>query len=299
MNKYIDSKLTIKKINMINLLAILPLLISGFYKNGIKLYALGLVNIFGLFKPLIFDILGLVIGMLVPFIVDNYIKHKKRKILSYLTMSNYPYYGLILASIISINTPIYIFLLVIFICSFLSLILKKPNVNIVCLMALLIILIMNLKGNFSFQNIYESTNNFHLNPLDYFMGKGSGGINSNNIILLIISIIILFSQDYYKKEIPLYAFITYFSLILVYGLYKNNIILILDSLFSNSVLFSYVFIASDMKTSPYTKLGKIIYAILIGIITFILYMYYPELAGIGAILIGSLCAKTIDKMVER
>ena len=64
MNKYIDSKLTIKKINIINLLAILPLLISGFYKNGIKLYALGLVNIFGLFKPLIFDILGLVIALI-------------------------------------------------------------------------------------------------------------------------------------------------------------------------------------------------------------------------------------------
>ena len=55
------------------IICLIPLYLYGFYKNGIKLYALGLVNIFGLFKPLIFDILGLVIGMLVPFIVDNYI----------------------------------------------------------------------------------------------------------------------------------------------------------------------------------------------------------------------------------
>ena len=66
--RYFDAKLNIKKINNIMLLSIIPLVIAGFYKNGIKLYTQGLVNLFGMFKPLIFDILGIVIGMIVPFI---------------------------------------------------------------------------------------------------------------------------------------------------------------------------------------------------------------------------------------
>ena len=119
MNRFIDTKLNIKKINNIMLLSIIPLVIAGFYKNGIKLYTQGLVNLFGMFKPLIFDILGIVIGMMVPFIYDRFIKHKNTKLISCINMYNYPFYGLLLASVISINTPIYVFAIVCFVCLFL------------------------------------------------------------------------------------------------------------------------------------------------------------------------------------
>lgn len=298
MNRFIDSKINIKKINITMLVALIPLLLAGFYKNGIKLYTSGFANIFNMFKPLIFDILGLIIGMLVPFIYDK-VKHINNKFIDYLSISNYPFYGLLLASIISINTPIYLFVIVCFICLFIFKLFKRKYINIVAIMGLIIIIIMNIVGDFSFLNIYEKTNNLHLSPLDYIMGMGSGGINTTNIILLLVSVIILFSRDFYKKEIPIYSFITYFILVVILGITKNDIILVLDSLFSSSILFTFVFIATDYKTSPITKLGMIIYAILIGVITFVLYLYYPELAGIGAVLIGSLCSTKIDKIVER
>ena len=274
-------------------------LLTEKFKNGIKLYTQGLVNLFGMFKPLIFDILGIVIGMMVPFIYDRFIKHKNTKLISCINMYNYPFYGLLLASVISINTPIYVFAIVCFVCLFLYKLMKKKYVNVVAVMALIIFIIMNLVGDFSFLNVYEKMNNLHLRPLDYFMGMGSGGINTTNIILLLISVIILFCQDFYKKEITISSFVTYFILIIIYGFIKGDIILVLDSLFSNSVLFTFVFIATDYKTSPITTTGKVIYGILIGIIAFVLYMYYPELAGIGAVLIGSICASKIDKIVER
>ena len=93
---------------------------------------------------------------------------------------------------------------------------KKKYVNVVAVMALIIFIIMNLVGDFSFLNVYEKMNNLHLRPLDYFMGMGSGGINTTNIILLLISVIILFCQDFYKKEITISSFVTYFILIIVY-----------------------------------------------------------------------------------
>lgn len=70
-------------------------------------------------------------------------------------------------------------------------------------------------------------NNLHLRPLDYFMGMGSGGINTTNIILLLISVIILFCQDFYKKEITISSFVTYFILIIIYGFIKEILFLYL------------------------------------------------------------------------
>ena len=51
--------------------------------------------------------------------------------------------------------------------------------------------------------------------------------------------------------------------------------------------------------SPCTYKGKIIYSVLIGIITFLLYLVKPELASIGAIFVLSLSSKILDKLVER
>ena len=96
MNRFINTKLNIKKINNIMLLSIIPLVIAGFYKNGIKLYTQGLVNLFGMFKPLIFDILGIVIGMIVPFIYDRYMVCKILQI-SYSTYNMYIDDGIIKA----------------------------------------------------------------------------------------------------------------------------------------------------------------------------------------------------------
>ena len=69
MNKtYLKAKDNIKSINLNIFIALLPLLFTGFYKNGLKLYMNNLVSVYGLFKPLLFDIIGLLCGIIVNII---------------------------------------------------------------------------------------------------------------------------------------------------------------------------------------------------------------------------------------
>lgn len=298
MNNFIKSKLTIKKINITLLISLIPLILAGFYKNGIKLYYLKYINIINMLKPLLLSLIGYLLGIIVNIIYDK-IKKKHTPLKTLIQDSFYPYYGLLIASLISINTPYYIFIPVTFILLLINKIINNKNINIVALTVLIIILLMNITNNFTYLNIYEQTNNLHLEPLDYFLGMGSGGINTTNILLLLLSIIILFKEEFYKKEIPIVGTTVYLILTIIYAIYKQDILLILDSIFSNNILFSFIYVATIFEYSPITKKGTTIYSILLGLITFILYLVYPSLASLGGILLSSICIKYINKIIER
>lgn len=299
MNNYLKNNLNQKKINIYLFISLIPLLITGFYKNGIKLYINDLVGIPGLLKPLILDILGFTIGILVNIIYEKIIKKKPGKLKHIIFDSYHPLYGLLIASVISINTNIILFILVTFIMLLLSKFIKQDKINIVALTALIIIFIINITETFTFNNAYEKVNNLNLDALDYLIGRGSGGVNTTHVILLIISLVILCNQKFYKKEIPFYSSI-FFSLgIIIYSVITNDIGKSIDHIFSNGILFTYVFIATDSLTSPRTYKGKIIYSIIIGLVTVGLYIIYPPLSALGTVVIGSMCHDTIDKLCEK
>lgn len=295
MNKtYLKAKDNIKSINLNIFIALLPLLFTGFYKNGLKLYMNNLVSVYGLFKPLLFDIIGLLCGIIVN-IIYNRIKKSNNKIFN----DFYPLYGLLIASVISINTNIVLFTTSTFILLLISKLLNNNKINIIAFTSLIIIFISNLLGQFTYLNLYEQKNTLTLNSLDYLIGRGSGGINTTYILVLIISLIVLSVNRYYKKEIPLYSSITFISCLTFYLIFTNKIGTILDNIFTNGILFSYIFIAPEFLTSSYTKKGKIIYSIIIGVVTFILYLFYPPLSALGGIIIASLCHRVIDKLCQR
>ena len=295
-NVYLRSKYSIKNISIYIILSLIPLLIAGFYKNGIKLYHNNLVGIYGLLKPLLITISGFIIGALINILYETLVKKSKDSFINKVFSSFHPVYGLITASIISINTNIFLFISVTFIIFFISKFLKNSKINIIALSALLIIFIINLYNNFTFLNVYESSKEFSLSAFDYLIGRGSGGINATYGILLLISLILLGSKDYYKISIPLYSFISFIILISGFAIYKNNLSLILDTLFSNSILFSFIYVAAEPLSSSYTNRGKFIYGILIGVFTFIFFLIEPTLAVLGAILISSILHNFIDKL---
>lgn len=298
-NQFLRSNNNIKKINISIFLALLPLILAGLYKNGIKLYILNNVGIYGLLLPLIFDILGFSIGALVNIIYERIIKKNKDSLKDIIFSSFHPIYGLLISSIISINTNIFLFLLITFILLLLSKFIKESKVNIVALTTLIIILIMDLTGSFTFLNIYEISNKLNLNSLDYLIGRGSGGINTSHVLLLTISLLILFNKNYYKREIPIYSLIVYIICMIIYTIINNNIGSLLDNIFANGILFSFIFIATDPLSSPYTIKGRITYGIIIGLVTFGLFIIYPPLSSLGGIVIGSICSKTLDRVYDR
>lgn len=289
---------SIKKITYLLLLSLLPLILYGFYKNGINLYIKNYVNILGLLKPLLFSIIGLLIGILVNIIYEKYIKKNKDNLKEIIFSSFHPIYGLLVACILSINTNIFLFVIVTFIVLFISKFIKNNKVNYIALSGLIIFFIMNLFNKFTFLNIYESSKNFNLDAIDYMFGKGSGGIFTTNIILLIISFIVLYNMKVYKKNIPIFATITFSILTIIYCILTHNIGNIMNMLFTNGILFSFVFIATDPISSSYTKKGIIIYGIVVGLLTFLLYLLQPALSSLGAIFIASIFNSIIDLKFE-
>ena len=293
----IKSNNSIKKISLTYLISLFPLILFGIYKNGISLYIKGYVNLTGMFKPLLFVIIGAVIGILVNIIYEK-IQKNNRSIGELIFSSFHMIYGILIACISSINTNLVLFSIVTFIVLFISKFIKYNKFNVIALSSLIIFFIMTLLNKFSFLNSYEASTNFNMNAIDYLFGKGSGGIFTTNIILLCISFIILYLNKAYKRIIPIYATIIFAIFAFVYSLLTNNISSILEILFTNGILFSFIFIATETTSSSYTRMGQIIYGIFVGILTFGLYLIKPELASLGAIFIASILSGLIDLKFE-
>lgn len=281
MSTFVREETNIKKIISYLYISIIPLLIFGFYKNGIKSYD----GIY-ILHPLILDLVGFASGALVSIILE-----KKKPLTSF-----YPFYGLLSASLVFPNTSIIVFGLICFISLFIYKKINKNNVNIVCVIALIVILISNFYET-SYLNLVINSNT-NLDGLDYLLGKGSAGLNASCTLLSLASYLYLSTKDFYKKEIPLYSFLIYSILMVIYLSFIGDINSLFVRLLSNGTIFSLVFVSTMGTTSSYTKRGRICYALILGILMFILSFSFPSLAVISAIFLVSIMHKYIDKLLK-
>ncbi len=281
MSTFVREETNIKKIISYLYISIIPLLIFGFYKNGIKSYD----GIY-ILHPLILDLVGFASGALVSIILE-----KKKPLTSF-----YPFYGLLSASLVFPNTSIIVFGLICFISLFIYKKINKNNVNIVCVIALIVILISNFYET-SYLNLVINSNT-NLDGLDYLLGKGSAGLNASCTLLSLACYLYLSTKDFYKKEIPLYSFLIYSILMVIYLSFIGDINSLFVRLLSNGTIFSLVFVSTMGTTSSYTKRGRICYALILGILMFILSFSFPSLAVISAIFLTSIMHKYIDKLLK-
>lgn len=281
MSTFVREETNIKKIISYLYISIIPLLIFGFYKNGIKSYD-GIYTL----HPLILDLVGFASGTLVSIILE-----KKKPLTSF-----YPFYGLLSASLVFPNTSIIVFGLICFISLFIYKKINKNNVNIVCVIALIVILISNFYET-SYLNLVINSNT-NLDGLDYLLGKGSAGLNASCTLLSLTSYLYLSTKAFYKREIPLYSFLTYSILMVIYLSFIGDINSLFVRLLSNGTIFSLVFVSTMGTTSSYTKRGRICYALILGILMFILSFSFPSLAVISAIFLVSIMHKYIDKLLK-
>lgn len=281
MSTFVREETNIKKIISYLYVSIIPLLIFGFYKNGIK----GYDGIF-ILHPLILDLIGFASGALVSIILE-----KKKPLTSF-----YPFYGLLSASLVFPNTSIIVFGFICFISLFIYKKINKNNVNIVCVIALIVILISNFYET-SYLNLVINSNT-NLDGLDYLLGKGSAGLNASCTLLSLASYLYLSSKPFYKREIPLYSFLTYSILMIIYLSFIGDINSLFVRLLSNGTIFSLVFVSTMGTTSSYTHRGRIAYALILGILMFALSFGFPSLSVISAIFLVSIMHKYIDKLLK-
>ena len=117
-------------------------------------------------------------------------------------------------------------------------------------------------------------------------------------IITVISLFYLFNKKVLKYPLVFSYFLTYFLIILSYNLLKGTEIFeILNIIISNNILFLSIYCLADSYKSPTIFEGELIYGIILGIITSILYLIIPELSAIITIIIGSfIFVKPLDKL---
>jgi len=111
----IKSDNSIKRICYAYLISLIPLILYGFYKNGINLYIKNYIGLLEMFKPLLFVLIGALIGIIVNVIYNKLILKNTNNFIECIFSSFHMIYGILIACVSSINTNILLFSLVSFV----------------------------------------------------------------------------------------------------------------------------------------------------------------------------------------
>ena len=132
---------------------------------------------------------------------------------------------------------------------------------------------------------------------DMMIGNIGGCIGETSAILLLLGGVYLMYKGIINYVIPVFYIATVFILTFLLGGY--NITFAIYQLFAGGLMLGGFFMLTDYTTSPMTKKGQIIYAVLAGLITTVIRMYggYPEGVSYSILLVNCL-APLIDKFVR-
>ena len=255
-----------KKLIIQNICLLIPLIIYSLYKNGYLIYEKHLINFANIFKPLYLVLIGLLIKIIIDLV------RYKKIIIDYELV-----YVILIGMIMPYNISYLIYLISFIIVYIITLFIDKfIKYNKVCFIYLVIIMINFMFNKYTFLTPLEENYTFSFTFLDLLMGRNIGGIATTSIFFSLVAYIILLNNYYYKKDIPFTINITYLSCMLIYYLITRNSDLILNS----ELIFGSVFVATLPMSSPYKEKTQIIESILIGIITFILSIYFNSIIAI-------------------
>lgn len=312
------------------LISLIPFIIFATYKNGIYPSLHNHGNLYLVFKPLIYIIISMLVGLTTEYLYYLLIKKDKKSIIYLIEESFAIIPGIFIALIISINTPIWLIILASVLASLSKMIfggLGKNKLNPALFGSLFIIVIFsNMVGGYL--NLYEIDTVTTATPLSNMMGTGyvitydnlvkpfgslfnffigtiPGAIGETSSLLCIIAFIYLVVNKVIKWRIPVSYILTVTLISLIVCLTKEiGAWFILFNLLSGGLLFGAVFMATDPVTTPISHNGQISAGIILGILTmYIRYLtHYPEgvlisilILNIITILINYLGVKLYNK----
>lgn len=146
---------------------------------------------------------------------------------------------------------------------------------------------------------------FGLNPyiIDAFFGLQSGCIGEGSILLLLLGGIFLICTKVIKVRIPLVYILSYFVPTYILSIVRTGSFSPLPSLyllFTGGLFLASFFMATDYVTSPDTPLGQYIFAIGLGLLTFILRSFgsFPEGVSL-AILFMNMLTPLINRLKRK
>lgn len=315
---FIKSNDSTKRIMKHLLIALLPIIIFSFYRLGVVPYMNGKINIFEMFYPLIFIFIGTITSMITEAIFCKICNKDFKE-----SYSIFP--GLFLSLVLPINTPI----IILIIGSILSILIGKAiyggfGKNVFNPALIGVLLVMTLYGsyisemggyltNYEVDVISSATPRTNLKMVDdityqnviepygsltnFFVGTIPGAVGETSALLCLFAFIYLTIFKVIKKEIPIFYIGTVFIMSLIISLLNGyGMWYPLFEILSGGLLFGAIFMATDPVTSPITKVGKIIYGILLGILT-VMFRNSGEVEAVMlSILIMNMFVYIVDKI---
>lgn len=131
--------------------------------------------------------------------------------------------------------------------------------------------------------------------LNLFLGFDLGGnIGDTSTLLLLIAVTYLIVRRIIEPHIP-FLFVLPVAVITLVGS-GFDFEFMMQHLLTGSLMFAAVFMVTDYSSTPFTPLGKVVFAILAGTITVLFRFYSPYPGGVGfGLLIMNIFVPLLDR----
>ena len=313
------------------LIGLVPVILFGWYKNGIQVYLDGNITLLEMFYPLVFMLSGGLLSIVFESIFFYITKKEARTLkglMAELKVSYAPIPGLLLAMFFAPYTPFWVLIFGVFFATIVGKMLFGGfgfnifNPALVGRAAVAFTLtgvilaaggymnasealIDGIAGATPLQNLqnvqlfdYDLLVKPYGNLWDFFIGTIPGGLAETSALVIMISYAWLAFRKVIKWFTPLVYVGTVFILSWLIGIASGEpgIWVPVYSVLSGGVMFGAVFMVTEPVTSPKNPLGKIVYAMFIGIFT-VLFRFVGSLPeGVAtSIILMNIFTLPIDK----
>lgn len=313
------------------MIALIPIILFCFYKNGIVPFYYDKVNVFGLFYPLIFVILPALVCYGVELLFARFVFKKKKDDLKDYMKHSYAFIpGLFLGLIMPIHTPIGLLVLGAVISTVVGKMLYGGfghNIFNPALIGRFFIITMYalvISNHGGYLNAYEADTITSATPLtnasmvdgignydtlvapygslwNFFVGTIPGAMGETSALLCLLAFFYLTFTKVIKWRIPVFYVGTVWLMTFVIGMLGgSDLSYSLFQILSGGLFFGAVFMATDPVTSPITSFGQVIYGICLGLLTVVCRYLTPYPEGVlTSILIMNLFVVITDKIGNR
>lgn len=134
--------------------------------------------------------------------------------------------------------------------------------------------------------------------LDLFIGNHAGVIGETSVICLLLGAAYLLVKKVISWRIPVSYIATFAVLIFLLAPgHQFEAEYLLKELCAGGLVLGAFFMATDYVTSPITPMGKIVFGVILGILTFIFRMYGGSAEGVSyAIIFSNLLVPLIERV---
>jgi len=130
--------------------------------------------------------------------------------------------------------------------------------------------------------------------LDLFLGKIPGTIGEVSALALLLGGIYLIVCKVISPRIPLIYIGTFAVFAFIFGQHTGHYVLY--EILSGGLIFGAFFMATDYVTSPLTKKGQVIYAVILGLFTGLFRIFGASAEGVSyAIILSNLLVPLIER----